>query len=434
MTPPSVEAEGKRLSPVLRRRKAWALRDVAAHLLRREDGRGPSVCGCGRAGHDAPDVGLHLRDDGSARTSGAFRCDSGWLCTVCAPQRGKERAEKILEVFDHVRAFRDGRMVMCTLTVRHNRGHALADLRKVVQQASVAARQGAPWNRRKERHQIFGVISAPEVTWSAANGWHFHVHTALLLRGSDEDAQQLGEWFVERYLRAVQAAGYSALIDGQDVAVIRSEKRLAEYIAKGVNRNRDMAWEMAGQATKQACADSLHPFDILEKASGDVAMKALWLEYASAVKGMKSCVVTKGIADALGIEPEEDDDRPGEEPEAESDAVGTLPAETWNTLMRRRLASSVLTLLEDGGAAGWEEVRRRAFAWAAGHDDRRPPEAFHAPSPEHVAACARARRHEFREVSRAIGAALDRERGVAASLGRRFVPPSMRRVLELIAA
>jgi len=338
------------------------------------------------------------------------------------------------EVFDHLKAFRDGQMVMCTLTIRHKRGQSLADLKQAVQAASRKARQGAPWARRKERHRIFGVISAPEVTWSAANGWHFHIHTALLLRGSADEAQDLGDWFVRRYLDSIPA-GFSALIDGQDVSVIRSEKKLADYIAKGVSTSRNLAWEMAGQATKQVrAADSLHPFEILERASGRPEMKALWLEYAATVKGLRSCVVTKGIADALGIEEAYDDEQPGDDLTADVDAVGTLPAETWNTLMRRRLASSVLTLIEDGGAEAWPEIRQRAEAWAHGRDDHAPPEAIHAPSAQHVAKVVLGLRHQHRRSSDAVRAAVDRERGVAASLGRKFRPPELRQVLELVAA
>lgn len=445
LTPPDEKPEGKSLSPVLRRRKAWALRDVAARLLRGPDGRGPAVCGCGRSGHEVAEIGLHLRDDGSARASGVHRCDSAWLCADCAPRRGKERQERMAEVFDHVKAFQDGHMVMCTLTVRHKRGQSLLELRKAVQAASRKARQGAPWDRRKKQHRVFGVISAPEVTWSLVHGWHFHVHTALLLRGSGDEAQDLGTWFVQRYLATLKDDGYDALVDGQDVSVIWSERKLAEYIGKGVARSRDIAWEMAGQATKRTRkGQSLHPFEILERAPGDPAMAALWLEYADAMKGVRSCVVTKGIADALGIEPDADEDAPGvEQAEPDAGTVGTLPSIVWNECMRSLKASTVLAVLEDGGAEAWPEARALAFSSAGfvydDEMDAAPPmparrEVVHAPTPEHLAALAKARRHEFRRTGDAIRAAYDRERGVAVSLARRFEPPPVKRVLELMAA
>ncbi|MGO7360164.1 hypothetical protein [Rhizobium ruizarguesonis] len=354
------------------------------------------------------------------------------------------------EVFDHVKGWRDGHMVMCTLTVRHKRGQSLADLRKAVQDASRKARQGAPWARRKKKHGIFGVISAPEVTFSQVNGWHFHIHTALLMRGPVDDAQDLGEWFVARYLDAVQAAGYSALLDGQDVSVIRSKTKLAEYIAKGVNRSRDLAWEMAGQATKKVrSVDSLHPFEILERASGDDTMAALWREYAAAMKGARSCIVTKGIAVALGLlpDPEEDDEEQEEKgdntPEVEADAVGKLPSVVWNACMGRLKASAVLAVLEDGGVEAWPEARALAFDVAGFvYDeimDAPPPvparrEVVHAPTPEYLASVAKSKRHEFRRAGDAVRAAYDRERGVAVSLARRFEPPPVKRVLELMAA
>lgn len=436
LTPPT--KEGGAEEAFRQRRKRWALRDVAASILRPEEGRGPSVCGCGRAGFEVEEVGLHLRAAG-ARTSGTFACDSGWLCPVCAPRKGQERRDRMAEVFDHVKAFSDGQMVMCTLTVRHSRGQGLADLRKVVQAASRKARQGAPWARRKEQHGIFGVISAPEVTFSKANGWHFHIHTALLLRGTGAEAQDLGEWFVRRYLEAVQAAGYSALLDGQDVAVIRSEEKLAEYIAKGVGRTRDVAWEMAGQATKKARSkEGLHPFEILELASGDDGMKALWLEYAAAMKGVRSCVVSPAIAAALGIEADEDEERPGEEqPPEDEQPAGYLRRDIWNTLMSRKRASTVLAALEDFGADRWADVERLALE-LAGHTPETGEPArtrLHAPSAWTVAA----RADDVRQQSgcsggEAVRVAMDRERGHAVAFGMTFRPPPLRLVLELVAA
>ena len=435
MTPPSEEV-GK-AEAFRQRRKRWALRDVAASILRPEEGRGPSVCGCGRAGFEVEEIGLHLRESGAARTSGTFACDSGWLCPVCAPRKGQERRDRMAEVFDHVKAFRDGQMVMCTLTVRHSRGQGLADLRKVVQAASRKARQGAPWARRKKHHGIFGVISAPEVTFSKANGWHFHIHTALLLRGTGAEAQDLGEWFVRRYMESIPA-GFSALLDGQDVSVIRSEKKLAEYIAKGVGRTRDVAWEMAGQATKKARSkDGLHPFEILELASGDDGMKALWLEYAAAMKGVRSCVVSPAIAAALGIEADEDEERPGNEERPEEEPAGYLRRDVWNTLMSRKRASTVLAALEDFGADRWADVERLALDLAGhGPEDSQPARTReHMPSAWTVAARAdEVRQQTSCSAGQAVRTAMDRERGHAVAYGMTFRPPPLRLVLELVAA
>lgn len=104
-------------------------------LLRPEDGRGPAVCGCGRPGHEVLEVGLHLREDGSARTSGVYRCDSPWLCPVCSIRRAKERQERVALVYDVAGCFTGGQTPMITITVRHKRGMALADIKAAVDEA-----------------------------------------------------------------------------------------------------------------------------------------------------------------------------------------------------------------------------------------------------------------------------------------------------------
>jgi len=444
-----LDNRGRTLTPptsneVLKRRQAWGLRDVSAMILRPADieKRGPAVCGCGRAGFAAEEVAFHLKENGTAKTSGVLHCDSAWLCPVCAPRRGKERQERMAEVFDHVKAYPDGQMVMCTLTVRHKRGQSLMELKKAVQAASRMARQGAPWSRAKRKFGVFGVISAPEVTWSPEAGWHFHIHTAIVHRGTNAEAQLLGEWFVQRYMGYVEELGYSALIDGQDVSVIHDHKKLADYIAKGVSRTRDLAWEMAGQATKKARSKGgLHPFDILEKASGDDAMKELFREYAAAMKGVRSCVVTKSLADALGIEPNEDADKEGETP-IEPDTLGTLPTFIWNKVMNRMKGSVVLAILEDGGVAAWPEARAAAYGFAEwGFDDsegaaieRRPIPRLHEPTADQIANEVGVHCSMKRNKGQAIKLVLDQHREFAKARGLTFVVPPMKQVLDLLAA
>ena len=341
------------------------------------------------------------------------------------------------EVFDHVKAYSDGQMVMCTLTVRHKRGQSLAELKRAVQTASRMARQGAPWSRAKRNFRVFGVVSAPEVTWSPESGWHFHIHTAIVHRGTDAEAQELGEWFVDRYMGYVEEQGYSALIDGQDVSVIRDHKKLADYIAKGVSRTRDLAWEMAGQATKKARSKGgLHPFDILEKASGDDQMKALFREYADAMKGVRSCIVTKSLADALDIEPADDAENAGET-SVEPESVGALPTYVWNKVMNRMKGSVVLSILEDGGASAWPDARAAAYSFAeCTYDDAAPLQVraiprLHEPTPEQIASEIDAHCLMKRNKGQAIKMVLDQHRDFAKARGLIFVVPPMNKVHEL---
>jgi len=441
LTPPE-HSEG--IEERLKRRQAWSLRDTAALVLRpvELEKRGPAVCGCGKAGFASEEVAFHLKENGTAKTSGVLHCDSAWLCPVCAPRRGKERQERVAEVFDHVKGHKNGQMVMCTLTVRHKRGQSLDELKKAVQAASRMARQGAPWSRAKRKFGVFGVISAPEVTWSPESGWHFHIHTAFVLKGTNDEAQELGEWFVARYMGYVHELGYTALIDGQDVSVIRDHKKLADYIGKGVSRTRKLAWEMAGQATKKVRSKSgFHPFDILEKASGDDQMKALFREYAGVMKGVRSCVITKSLAEKLGIEPDDDEDNEGETT-VEPDVIGTLPSFIWNKVMNRMKGSVVLSIIEDGGAKAWDDARAAAYGFAdvdLNHDgdefaDFKKIPRLHEPTPEAIAKEISGRCFTNKSKGLTVKIVLDEHRDFAKSRGLTFVLPPIKQVLDLLAA
>lgn len=429
---------------LLKRRQAWSLRDTASMILRPADidKRGPAVCGCGRAGYQTEEVAFHLNENGVAKTSGVLHCDSSWLCPVCAPRRGKERQERVEEVFDYVKAYSDGEMIMCTLTVRHRRDQSLDDLKKAVQTASRLARQGAPWSRAKKKYGVMGVISAPEVTWSPDAGWHFHIHTAFVMRTTPENAEELGHWFVRRYMDYIHELGFTALIDAQDVSLINNHKNLAKYIGKGVSKTRDLAWEMAGQATKKARSKGgLHPFDILEQASGSDAMKELFREYAGAMKGVRSCVITKALADKLGIEPDADGEKEGET-QVEPDVLGTLPTFVWNKVMNRMKGSVVLSILEDGGACAWNDARAAAYSFADFDLERKSDDFFdlkkiprlHEPTAETLANEVSGRCFMKKNKGQVIGEVIDQHRDFAKSRGLTFVLPPIKQVLDLLAA
>jgi hypothetical protein len=437
--PPRKEEENGGLSPVTKRRRAWALRDTAAMLLRPADPekRGPAVCACGRTGYEAQAVGVHLTEAGTAWTSGTLRCNSGWLCTVCAPRRARERQERVAEVYDAVTLGLKGVVPMVTLTVRHRQGMALADLRKVQQEAWLDVRRGAPWARLKHRYGILGTITAPEVTWSVANGWHFHMHIAVPCQTDRAGALEVGAWIIDRYIRYIRAAGYDALSEGQDVTLPKSPEDAARYLGKGVKNNQDISWELAGAANKRGRAASLHPFDILEAASGDVAMADLWREYATAIKGARSCVISAALAKKLGLDEADDIEEPAVE-QSEEAPLGELPSYVWNTVMRRRLGSTVLAIVEDGGAAAWPAAETEAYRIAGFDPPSAAPEPLrqpHAPTSEEIARAALSEVHLCRgRKGVAIGRVIDRERGQAVARGLAFVPPDLRQVLELVGA
>jgi hypothetical protein len=333
---------------------------------------------------------------------------------------------------------------MITLTVRHRRGMALADLRGVEQDAWRNVRQGAPWARLKKRHGILGTITAPEVTWSREFGWHFHMHIAVPCLTTPEGALEVGAWIIDRYIRYIRQAGYDALSQGQDVTLPRSPGDAAKYLAKGVKGNQDISWEIAGAANKRARGESLHPFDILEASPGDARMADLFREYAVAMKGARSCVISAALAKKLGLDEADDIEEPAVEQQDET-PIGELPANVWNGVMRKRLGSTVLAILEDGGALAWPQARDHAYqivglVYDPGIDDPAPLLVSAGPRP-HAPTAADIAREALSEAlsgrcrkGDAVQRVMDRARGFAVSKGKQFAPPSLKSVLDLMAA
>lgn len=466
--PPAPQAEGAQLgnggctltppasspsSKVEKRRKAWALRDQAARLLRPGDGsKGPGVCACGRPGFEQDTVEYHLNDEGVGRTAGVLSCDSAWLCAVCARKRAVERAERVADVFDALDAGvivdkatgarERGSLPMVTLTIRHGRSMKLGVMRAAVLDAWRKTRQGAPWARAQERYGVLGVLTAPEVTWSPMHGWHFHIHCGIPCLSDRDDAVELGAWLIDRYVRYLRAAGFDALREVQDVTVPDQIGDALNYMAKGVATSRNAVWEMAGgTATKTATRkdQSLTPFDILEASFGDRRMQELWREYADVMPGTRSCVITAKMADRLGIDAADDEDQPGEEPKTEKapSYVGSVPSFVQNALMNKRRGNAAVAVLEDLGRGCWDEIERQIWRLAgcgeppasAGVGTDPEPLREHRPTVDEIAAEVRGTGLRTSDGLRRV---LDRHRRTAVITGRALVLPDMSDILRSI--
>lgn len=419
----------------LSRRERTALRDAAAYILQPEQGRGRAVCACGHVGKGTEAVALVLRKDGTAGTHGTLRCGSPWLCADCAPLKANQRLDRLQGLADAL-VTANGKMASVTITVSHDRSSRLRDIKRAIETASRKARQGAPWNRQKILHDIIGVLSAPEVTYSLRHGWHFHIHHAFLT-GETGNPAELGNWFLQRYLSYLKKAGFTADIQGQEVSLVLKPNDYIRYLRKGVGRARNDIWNLHNKGRPPG--KHLYPFDILQKASGCSEMKMLWHEYAEAMPGTRSCVITRSIATRLNIRHDDDG--------AEIDhgrISGHLPASVWTSLVNRRKTNLVLSALEDKGATAWSQIASIACALAFGTKEDKPEATSsqediaiscleHRPSATQIADLALHLKWHLNGKDRngsAIRLALDQERGQAIASGMIFVPPNMKEVFS----
>lgn len=187
-------------------------------------------------------------------------------------------------------------------------------------------------------------------------------------------ALDIGHEIAERYKAAVRAAGGTVSDEhGVFVRVADTAEDAAGYTSKG-----SMAWEVSGgHKDRTKAAASLTPWDLARAAyDGDAWARARWAEYAEVMPGTRSCVITKSLAQRLGIQPAADDP-PGDEAFEERDGrVGSLPTPVHRTLKREgllatfvaRLESSAAEIMTDDSAEAVEvagrEVLPALVAWA----------------------------------------------------------------------
>jgi len=377
--------------------KRWSLLEKIQRLCRPKDKdtRGPAVCGCGRPADSAAHVNIHYRGDGrggvQAGVSGVFRCDSPWLCPVCARRLALKRMERVLKVTQAAYA-RGGAAAMVALTAYHGKSSSLAGLKSLIQQASGKARKGRAWRDACREYGILGVVVGQEVELGEEHGWHYHQHLAVVIDGptdaeyeaSDYDDVRLeqmiqdrafaaGRWLEDAYVAQIHKSGcVASRRNSCKTHVAHDAEKAAGYTAKG-----SMAWGVDEDGDK-ADVDTLTPWDIaLEAADGDQNaartkyMRAKWSEYQEAMPGTRSCVVSASLAKKLGIGP--DTQRDAEDGDFESEpeeqqhhergqVIGTIEAAVWSRWMNYRLASTFLRRVEWGGAGGFSEAVRETEA------------------------------------------------------------------------
>jgi len=348
----------------------WWLKHFIADLLRPtvddpQTGKrkhGPAVCGCGWAANSSSEVTLHLRNRPSgprAGVSGIYRCDSIWLCPVCAPAAAFERQRRVRLVVDAT-VEKGGTFAAVVLTVGHDKSHPLSDLKDAVLAASSNARAGKSWLKIRSRMKAIGVLVAPEVTYSKKHGWHFHLHLGLLCLTQDRAAIEAAcREMIARYIGLLQAAGYRADWQAQHISFPQDSISAAEYMGKG-----GAVWEIAGgTGTKTSARESsLTPFEIAAAAAaGDPQMKKLFLEYARVMPATRSCIITAAMRLQLGLGKETDQPGPHDLDEKDN-IVGTFPSTDWNILARNNIAGRLLGRLELEGSAAWPQIKAWALA------------------------------------------------------------------------
>ncbi len=308
---------------------------------------------------------------GDVRADGCHVCGSLWTCPICAANISETRCQE-LQSATRTWIATGNCVLMATLTVPHLHHECLDNLYLRLKDAMARLRGSRAY--KDAMASTLGVVRAVEVTYGEANGWHPHFHILIFQSGriTDEQLVNLRLTLSAAWQKSAVAAGFSPpdlhigcnLVHGVSV-----EERLAAYLAKmgrdlppPTDRDQLTArqWgaecELSKWHTKRAKGpDRFSPFALLDayqaarKSSEKSKFRALWLEYASAMKGQRQLVWSRGLKDALrrlGASIGEQTDEEAALPDCSAEnVVAVVSVEEWRWIVGFRLAAPLLAAL-----------------------------------------------------------------------------------------
>jgi len=333
--------------------------------------------------------------DTRAWFGGLARCANAHLCPVCSAAINAGRAEEVESALAKWRAQNPGGSVaFLTLTMRHRKGQALTDLWAALSYAWGRVTGGKAWVTDQATYALGGWVRVVETT-HGDNGWHIHIHAALLSRRhlSDGDLVALGQQVWGRWEAGLTARGLSALQGvGVDVRRAFGTSGLAAYFTKAANAG--LAAEVTRGDMKTARRGNRTPFAILSDLVAGEPVRghdpspsysrdlAIWTEWEQGSRGRRVITWSGRLRDDLGMGQERTDEELARDIEEETkpETVLLVPGDDWKRLVRRPGArADVLDAMEAQGIeavldllASWDISWRPPplATWWADPDDR----------------------------------------------------------------
>lgn len=363
----------------------YDLRDAAQVDLWRRAGldefRSLRLCGRSAIPSSRPDVaGVQLRRSAEGRhaLTGQTSCGNTRLCPVCAPRIARKRADEIRRYT--TAAFEAQiRVAFFTATLRHKLNQGPAQQLAAVRASFKKVNQGGHWDRAQKLHGVLGTIRSIEVQLLGPAGAHTHLHGLIFFAAgtSDESIRTVMEGCGRRW-----AAGAAAVMDGLRPSdahgwqweIVEDATAAGDYVAKPAVA--ELAWspadEVARADRKRGRGGSVSPLQLLAMVMSDhdEHHEAVLIDYARAMKGSQTIIVSKGVKKALGITEERSDEELAAEPEdgvATWEVVAEFTPGSWTAIVR---AVGIGGVLRAAAGMGSECVPYLLAAAAAGRRRR----------------------------------------------------------------
>lgn len=296
--------------------------------------------------------------------SGLQRCKSPHACPRCSLDLAHRNASTVERI--ETAAREKGLAIdLVTLTHPHERGDSLDDCIDWVLGCWSRLWRSSSFRAKMLAHGFIGAIRAFEATHTA-NGWHCHLHVALVRRA--DGAADSSRVLVERWLALDRTRRASA----QDVQF--NVGAVADYVGKGSMR---LGAELAaGNATKTAANGGRSPLQIAEAAcAGDKQAMRLWREWITATKGRRAwhIIARASLQQALSldiIEAQEPDD-------STLQPIAQFDAAQFQTIRAHRAETLVLCLFEQFPGCRLQELPPKTLSefldWFAARHAGDPP-------------------------------------------------------------
>lgn len=346
------DAVGNFILPAPGNIKAWYLRSHARDILKRA-GNQKRIRFCGvKISRGSNGVGVHARPDRAyGRLTGVCVCGQSICCPVCAPRIAAFRAMDVAEGFK-VALERGYEARLVTYTLPHTLDDKLGDL---LDMFAVAWRRMQSGRASKSlRRESVGNITAQEINWGTANGWHPHKHQLRFdLPGKfDEDRHQAA------WLAALDSIGRKTT--GTDAHAFRvgavGDEVGAKYVSKlsmavdAEARATGASMELAGGANKGRNIIQL----LAAAAGGDEIAGAIWFSGVEEIVSRKvtSLRWSRGLRDWCGVGPEKPDEEIAAEEVVETDVyLGELNFHQWRVIVNHRAELALCIAANQGREA-----------------------------------------------------------------------------------
>lgn len=313
--------------------------------------------------------GLYAAKHRSAHYAGLMRCNSVWACPVCSAIITERRRAELRGALDSHPQFTP---IMVTVTLEHHAGERLADVLDALKEGLRFVRAGWGWADLGEGLQLVGSITATEITWGPAHGWHPHAHILLLssLQPEDIDGAAVRCIVRRKMLRWSERHGTGRWVHPEHgVTVVVGDAAAGDYVSK---------WgapeELTKSNAKVAKGDHFSAWGLLARFTevGDSQAGELFGEYVRATYGRRLLRYSAGLRAILGLDRELTDGELIEQQQAEAVEVLLMNREQWAAIVGNAVRGELLAVIRDSQgdpAAAWAFVRRFWQDRSEGGDD-----------------------------------------------------------------